>query len=600
MSRGQAIWRLIRYRPGTYAISALLWGGFYVMPLVTGLLLRAFFDALTGRAGSGPNAWTVLVLLAGAELLRLTALFIGHYAGSIFWIIVEGLLRHNLLSCILALRGRALPASPGEAISRFRDDVAEVLDHIDRWTDFGGQGTFAALALAVMLPINPWITLCVAVPLIVVIATVNALSGRLKQYREASRTAAGRVTGFLGEVFGAVQAVQVVGAAPHATRHFAAINEARRRAALRDSLFTQLLNTFNLNTANVAIGLTLLLAAGVMRAGAFTVGDFALFVSYLTTLMGFPHGVGRLLTSLKQTTVSFARMQTLAVTDSLAPLVAHHPLYLHGTYPPVSNPELKAGDRLERCNAHGLTYCYPDGQQGISAVDLTIKRGEFVVITGRVGAGKTTLLRVLLGLLPQQAGTIHWNGTLVADPATFLVPPRTAYTPQVPRLFSESLRDNILLGLPDERGLLDQALRLAVLDGDVAGMAAGLDTPVGAHGVRLSGGQLQRAAAARMFVRRPELIVCDDLSSALDVDTERLLWEQLFAQGDATCLVVSHRRATLRRADRIVVLAAGRVVATGRLDDLLLTCAEMRHLWAAAPDARPSALLGADLVEVSA
>ena len=580
LSTFQSLLTLARYRPWFFAATALAWGVFHSMPLLLGLLIGEVFSVLAGETGFGLNIWTLLALVVATSVSRVTVMVGGVWLWSTAYYTMISLIRRNLFDWIMTGPGtHRLPGSPGDAVTRFRDDANEVLMSLENWTDFSGIAMMAVGGVIVMANIDLEVTAVAMIPLIGIFIFSYSLSERIQRYRRATLEATGRITSFIGEVFGGVQAVKVAAAEEDIVRHFDDLNEDRRGVAVRDVLFTSLMRAVNTNMAFVGMGLVMVMIAGKMRGNAFGVGDFMVFVFFLQHLSWNMFFLGDTIAQHKRTEVSLERLGELVPAAPATKIVESAPLYMKGNPPVESIRKKRPEDRLESFEVRGLVSRYPGSDRGVKGIDLQVRRGEFLVITGTIGSGKSTLLRAMLGLIERQEGEILWNGEPIDDPAHTLIPPRVAYTSQAPRLFSDSLEKNILLGQERQEEQLGEAVSLAVLEQDVKTLEGGLETRVGPRGVKLSGGQVQRSAAARMFVREAELLVIDDLSSALDVETEKLLWSRLFERRDVACIVASHRRAALQRADRILLMKEGEVAAKGTLAELLKSEPLMRELW---------------------
>jgi ATP-binding cassette subfamily B protein len=577
-------WRVIlstiRYRPVFWIFNFLSMMILMLSLQIPGLAMKRFFDILSDSAPASFGLWTIVGFLFASDIIRCGSIFGLIMTNVPFWVHTMTMFRRNLLKHILQRPGAsALPDSPGEAVSRFRGDVFEIPLFALWLNDLMGLVLFNVIAITVMIRINATITLTAMVPFLIVGVVSAATSKKIEHYRRASRKHTGIVSGFIGELFGAVQAIKVAGAEKEVSAHFKKLNAERRVVSLKDVLFNEILNSIFRNTVNIGTGCILILIGQAIQKNAFTVGDFVLFVFYLDFVGELTAFLGLLIARYKQIGVSVERMQRLMEGAAADALIQPDPIHLKDELPELKFTPKSAETKLEELTVSGLSFAFPSSKKGVRDINLHIPGGSFTVITGMNGSGKTTLLRVLLGLLPKDSGDIIWNGAVVDSPGDFFVPPRAAYTSQVPRLFSESLQDNILMGLSNDQADIWGAIRSAVIDADVTKLENGLQTMIGPKGVKLSGGQMQRTAAARMFVRDPELLVFDDLSSALDVETEQTLWERVFEKEQVTCLVVSHRKAALHRADQIIVMKDGAIESQGTLDELLEKSAEFRKIW---------------------
>ncbi|QKW12771.1 ABC transporter ATP-binding protein [Verrucosispora sp. NA02020] len=378
----------------------------------------------------------------------------------------------------------------------------------------------------------------------------TAFGPRLERAARETVTARAAFATALVSALSAARTVKLAGATRPVLTHLADLDTVRSDRQRREIA----VQVWARSTPSMASGLLPIAVWALFLAGTINAGAALVSVATLGAARWFAWTTASLISQVPSARVWTRRTAEMTGIEAYSARVPGMDL-VAGT---ASAPPVAPRTPLRRLELVGFGVRHTDGTVAVRDVDLTVERGQLVLVVGPVGAGKSSLLRALAGIAPH-TGSMTWNGEPVTEPELFLRPNQVGYVGQLPRVLSGTVADNITLGHPVDPA---HAVATAQLEHDLAATGSGLALLIGHKGTRLSGGQLQRLALARALAPRTELLVADDVSSALDVTTELALWQALRERG-VTVVGSTSKRAALVRADHVVVLVDGAVRAQG-------------------------------------
>jgi ATP-binding cassette subfamily B protein len=506
---------------------------------VTGLLWGRVVEDL--QRGGSP-AWltgAVVVSLLAAPVMLANAFW--RYPR--WW--VEVMLRARMAVLYGQTRQRRLPRTPpGEVVARSMD-ADRYARYADRWVDFV-NGLIIAGVTALLA--GTWVAGSVLLAVMVGSALASTLgrpiAGRSAAASSAARAGFGRA---LVSVLDSARTVKLAAAVPEVHAHLRHVDSGRVAAAVKEHRVQAFLD----GVPMVMVQCGVVTSWAIYFRSGWSLAIALLVANAVGGFDWFGRVAGMVVTEAPGTRAWQKETSRFAAGADLMDLPARVDL-VSGDAP---EPETVRRVPLERLELSGFSAIHDDGTIGVSNVDLTVEAGELVLLVGQVGSGKSSLLSALAGLI-EHSGVLLWNRREVTDPQAFLRPGQVAHVAQVPRVLSGSFSDNVLLG---HRRAFDDPVSAARLGRDIE-EAGGKDALVGHRGVRLSGGQVQRLALARALATDAEVLVADDVSSALDAATEIELWAAL-RERRTTVIAATAKRAALAQADRVVVLVDGEVAA---------------------------------------
>ena len=448
----------------------------------------------------------------------------------------------------------------GEVLSRITTDTTLILSVIGSSVSIALRNMLIfAGGLVLMMLTSAKLTALVLLIVPAVIIPILVLGRRLRVISRENQDWIAASSGSASEALTAVQTVQAFTHEKISRRQFSDVTEqsfdsAKRRIATRAAM--TMIVIFLIFTGVLGV---LWIGANDVRADVMSSGALIQFVIYAVMVAGAVAALSEIWSELQRAAGATERLiELLQTVDS----VQDHDV-----------PLTLAKPVRGRIQFDNVTFSYParPGVKALDDVDLVIEPGETVAFVGPSGAGKTTIIQMILRFYDPQAGRILLDGHALSDLGRDAFREHIALVPQDPVIFATSARENIRFGRPDATDVqIESAAKAAAAHEFIQSLPEGYDSPLGERGVMLSGGQKQRIAIARAILRDAPVLLLDEATSALDAESEVLVQAAVDSlSADRTTLIVAHRLATVKKADRIVVLDAGRIVASGKHDELV-------------------------------
>jgi len=571
--RSGSIFRLLRdyawaYRWSYLAGGIMVWLTNYLAVSIPGEIGEAI-DAL--RAGNSVGRYVLAIALMGLAVIGVRSL-------SRILIFNPGRhLEYHLRGDLYARLMRLQPSfyaqhKRGDIVSRASNDITWVRTLVG----FGGlQVVNVTVAVALtgwkMVTLSPRLTLMAGLPVAVGIVAVQLAIRRVFHLSRRNQEQLGEIS---EHVLGSLQGIATIQgfvAEEAFVKRFEESNLEWLKTGMKLALIRAGALPLLVLSGGIAMFAVVAFGGPMVLSGAMSVGELAAFTALLTVLLPPLRSFGWMLSVIQRGRAALDRIFELM--DA-----------------PVDRPEGDTGVVFQAGSGPAVEFCklgfaYPDapGQEVLSDITFQIPAGAVVGIFGRTGSGKSTLLRLLARLFNPPAGTILSNGHDITSLDLQSWRRRVTMVPQRPFLFSDTIEANVALQEVPDREKIRWAVEAAALEQDLEVLPYGLETVVGERGIMLSGGQRQRVALARGLYRGGDVLILDDVLSAVDHNTEAQLVETLAriarGPGHPTVFIASHRLSAFRNCDLIMVLDRGRLVAQGTHDELAATPGPYRDAW---------------------